>query len=231
MAETITLEELLTLAFEAKQTNLHVAMPGIVESYDHATQTADVIPQLNKALPDGQGNYIYSQLPKLISVPVSFQRCKQFTMTFPLVAGDSGTLLFSERSIAVWRTVGTPCNAGDVGMHTLDGAMFIPGISPDSMQSKTADSTNMIIGSETDGDSRIEIKPSGGINLGAGATSQVLTQTDFETFLYVWQNAAVGTVDGGALMRTNTIAALGSAGWAIGSTPHVLGSGTVKAKR
>jgi len=62
-------------------------------------------------------------------------------------------------------------------------------------------------------------------------SEEVITKTDFLTFLKSWQDAAVGGSDGGALMRTNTIAALTAAGWSVGASLAGLGSSRVKAVR
>ena len=176
--EEVTEAEMIQAFIDAALSSLHVSMPARVESYDADKQTATVTPQLNEARPDGAGNFIHEKLPKLQDVPVKFQRCKQFTMTFPLVAGDFGLLVFAERSIGAWRKAAAQGDPGDLGMHTLDGAVFVPGLYPDKYAAQTADGTNMVVGSDTDGDSRIEFKPSGGINLGAGASKGVARDSD-----------------------------------------------------
>jgi hypothetical protein len=66
---------------------------------------------------------------------------------------------------------------------------------------------------------------------GKSGADGVLTKKDFQTFLKAWQDAAVGTTDGGALMRTNTIGALTTAGWSVGAALAALGSTKVQAQR
>jgi hypothetical protein len=69
-------------------------------------------------------------------------------------------------------------------------------------------------------------------SLELGGDDNVLTRSDFATFLYAWQNAAVGTNDGGALMRANTLALLATApGWTPGSFVEHCGSNIIKAGR
>lgn len=171
--EDIPLDELLRLALQDRLIDLHVALPARVESYNATTQTVVVTPMINRYVPDGDGGYVSETLPQLADVPVKFPRCKQFTISFPLVKGDMGALVFCERNIGVWRATGAQSDSGDVGTHTLDGAYFDPGLMPDALASKTASGANMVIGSETDGNSRIEILPSGGVRLGAGATKGI----------------------------------------------------------
>lgn len=176
--EEITLAELLQLTLDARQTDLNVAMPAKVEAYDSSAQTVDVVPALNRSVPDGQGNFISQPLPKLSAVPVAFPRSNGFSVTFPISVGDTVLLVFCQRNIGIWRSNGNQGDPGDVGMHTLDGAVAIPGFFQDSQPSKVADGTNMVIGSESAKESRIEIKPSGGINLGAGASKGVSRNGD-----------------------------------------------------
>ncbi len=215
--EEITEAELIDAFIDARLTDLHVAMPCKVESYDRSSGTVDVVPALNRSLPDGAGNYVSRPRPKLTGVPVQFQRCQQFAVTFPIVAGDYGLLIFSERNIAVWRATGNQGDPGDIGMHTLDGAVFLPGLYPDSAPAQSADATNMVIGSDTDGASRIEFRPTGGGNLGAGATDPIVTKTDIDNIQAAISGAAVVAMDGGAAFKAAILAAwppsIGSSKW------------------
>jgi hypothetical protein len=154
-------------------------------------QTVSVTPMINRMVPDGDvpPNYVSEKLPKLADVPVKFQRCKQFTMTFPLVAGDYGLLVFCERNPGTWRSTGNQSDPGDLSTHGLGGAVFIPGLYPDSSAASSADTTNMIIGSDTDPNSRIEVKPTGGINLGAGAVDGVASGTKNDSNLQAFATA------------------------------------------
>jgi hypothetical protein len=68
---------------------------------------------------------------------------------------------------------------------------------------------------------------------GQSGADGVLTKKDLQSFLKAWSGAAVGTTDGGALMRTNTLAALAlvDTNFAPGATILALGSSVVNAKR
>lgn len=68
------------------------------------------------------------------------------------------------------------------------------------------------------------------ISIGSSADN-VMTKADFISFLQAWGAAAVGTTDGGALMRTNTLSALTGAGWTVAGTIGPMGSQTVKVQR
>lgn len=219
--EDVTLFELLQLAMDGRLAQLHVSLPARVVSYSATKQTVTVTPQLNRAVPDGGGGFVSESLPQLSDVPVIFPRCKQFAITFPLAVGDAGLLVFCERNPGAWRTTGQQCDPGDVGMHTLDGAVFYPGFFDDAAPAATADAVNMIIGSDTDGPSRIEIRPTGGGNLGKNASDGIVTSTDIANIKTAIAGAAVVANDGGAAFKTNLLAA-----W-----PGIVGSGQWKAVR
>lgn len=179
--EAVTLDELLDQHFDARALYLRVAMPARVVSYNAASATVTVAIPSTLMLPDGNGNYVAEELPNVQDVPVAWQRCGKFSITFPLVAGDGGLILCADVNLGAWRIAAgknEPIDPGDLGVHTIDGAVFLPGVTDDAHAPQHADASNMVVGSETDGPSRIEIKPSGGINLGAGATKGVIRTND-----------------------------------------------------
>lgn len=197
--EEVTLDELIDLGVSNRLIDLHTAFPAKVESYDKDQQTVDVVPQFNRSLPDGQGNFVTEKLPKLADVKVCFPRVGGFFLSLPIKAGDYVLIVCAQRNIGAWRSTGDQGDPGDLGMHTLDGAVAIPGIFPDSKSLQHADGTNMVLGSDADGNSRIEIKPSGGINLGAGASKGVARKDDNLTAsaaMAAWASIIEGFVNG-----------------------------------
>ncbi len=185
-AEEVTLAQAISAAITDRLIDLHVSMPAKVESYDASKQTVDVIPQLNRALPidpsDPATQWVTEALPKLSDVPVCFPRAGGFFVSFPIAAGDYVLLVFSERNLGAWRATATQGDPGDLGMHTLDGAVAIPGVFPDANALSNASGTNMVLGSDSTGDARIEITPTG-IKLGAGATDPVARANEVESHL------------------------------------------------
>ncbi len=175
--EEITLDELIQLGIAAHMAEVHVAMPAVVRSYDRAKGTVEVSLPVNPMVPDGSGNYVSDPLPVLGDVPIEWPRCGKFSITFPLEAGDTGMIVCCERNISAWRLTGQPSDCGDVGMHTLDGAVFRPGLAADKSPPTTADASNMVLGSTTDAKGRLVCKPAGG-QLGQGATSGIAREGD-----------------------------------------------------
>lgn len=168
--EEITDAELIRAFIEEAKIDLHTAMPCKVMSYDVGSQTVSVSPALYRAVPDGDGNYLTEPLPQLDDVPVGFMAGGGFAISLPVSAGDYGLLIFCERNIGSWRGTGNQGDPGDLGMHTLDGAVFLPCVRPDNAALSSADASNMVLGSDTNGNGRIVIKP-GEIDLGAAVNS------------------------------------------------------------
>lgn len=206
----------MNMAIRSKTTDLHVAMPAKVTSYDASAQTVDVIPCLNRHLPDGQGGFVSEALPKLADIPVCFPRGGGFFCSFPIAPGDYVLLVFAERNIAMWRSTGNQGDPGDVGTHTLDGAIAIPGVYPDANALSDASSTNLVLGK--DGGKSVQVTPGGEVILGSNtATDFLIKGTYYRGFEDIWL-AALSTGLG------NLASALSSAG---GQTDYSLAHGDI----
>lgn len=123
MKETIS--DVLKTFMEALQDDLHVSLPGVIESYDTATRTASVVPQMKKKFKAGQT----LALPVIHGVPVQFQASSEASISFPLSKGDEGWLVFSERSIDNWMSSGQAELPDDTRRFALEDAVFLPGAS------------------------------------------------------------------------------------------------------
>jgi hypothetical protein len=128
-----TLSELLRAATEAGQANLHTALPGRVESYDHTEQRASVKPLIKKAYRDGAEQ----SMPVIDRVPVVFPRSGGASLTFPVKPGDGVLLVFSERAMERWKSRGGEQTPGDPRKHDLTDAIAIPGLNPFSAGSES----------------------------------------------------------------------------------------------
>lgn len=128
MTITPSLAELLRQTADARLGDVHVALPGRVLSYNATTQTADVEPQVKRAIRADDGSKLLEDLPVIPSVPVAFLQAGSFFITFPLAAGTTGLLIFNERSIDTWRATGRSSDPGDQRPHGLSGAVFYPGL-------------------------------------------------------------------------------------------------------
>lgn len=232
MSDDVELEEVISSGMEHRLLDVHKAQPARVESYNASANTVTVTPMLYRQIPTDDGDYVAEALPQIPDVKVQFPRAGGFAITFPIQKGDFVLLVFCDMSLAAWRQNGQAGDPGDPERHGMSGAVAIPGVFPDKQNIASPSTSNMVMGRMDTPAAQVEITPTG-VNLGAGATDPVMTRSDFLQFLFSWNSAAAGTVDGGTLMRTNTLAALVTAGWPAPavSSPPGLGSTTVKAKR
>lgn len=137
--------ELLQLAVESRVFEVHTAMPGqVVAVHSDAKakrQYVDVKPCLRRcleadasgALPAGSTLAVFEEeeLPVLPRVPVGYPQGGGWFVSWPLAVGDFVTLVFAERSIDRWiatarKSRQQTISTGDVGTHTLDGAIALP---------------------------------------------------------------------------------------------------------
>lgn len=128
---TPTLEQVIRMAIEARLLDVHVSMPGIIESYDPGTQTATIQPSLKRKYEDG----VVVALPLINKVPVVFPRGDGWQITGPLKKGNPVTIVFSERSLEVWKKKGGVVDPADPRKFHISDAIAIPGgaAEPDKM--------------------------------------------------------------------------------------------------
>ena len=108
--------------------DIHTSMPAIVETYDAATQTADVTIAMNRTLATGD---VVDAL-KLPNVRVMFPSSSRFQNRWPLVAGDTVLLVFHERDIDGWRGTGEVSNPNTNRKFSLSDVVAIVGYFPDT---------------------------------------------------------------------------------------------------
>ena len=102
---------------------IHTALPGQIVSFDPATCTATVKPVMKYTKPDKST----IDFPELPGVPVVFPQGAGLgvSIAFPVAAGDTCLIVFSEQSIDYWRygqETGTDLR------FDLSNAMCIPGL-------------------------------------------------------------------------------------------------------
>jgi len=160
--------EVIADAIESALIDVHVSLPGKVESYDALTQTANVELQTKRMLPNESGSYSSESLPVLQNIPVQFPRTNGAMLTFPIAKGDFGLVVFSETSLDQWRSKGAETSPGDVGRHTLSGGVFQPGLMPLSQTILPTDdvSSDVVLGFI--GGAQLRAKPGGTVEAVAG---------------------------------------------------------------
>lgn len=113
--------DIIKNAINSSLNNVHTALPGVIISYDPSSNKATIQPALNK-------NYVtgVQSMPVLENVPIIFPSF----IKFPVVAGDYVLLIFCERSLDLWLSVGGQVTPTDPRKFDLSDAIAIPGLMP-----------------------------------------------------------------------------------------------------
>jgi len=146
-----TLTMLLTAAIQSRLLEFHVMLPATIESYDAATGTVNVKILLKKQQPLPDGTVDLKDFPPIEDVPVMWQRCGKAWITMPLAQGDTGMVIFADRSLSKWNQTdkGQVVDPQTLSMHNLDGAVFMPGLTPPKNALESPDTDNVVIHTET----------------------------------------------------------------------------------
>ena len=142
-----SLVDVITDGMDTRLQQVHVALPGRVESYDANTKLANIQPLLLQRLTAEDGSVTTERLPVINSVPVVFPRGGGgFFIEFPLQAGDNVLLVFCERSLDLWKTKGGEVDPIDSRFHTYQGAVCYPGLYDQTAPATNAPSGQLAIG-------------------------------------------------------------------------------------
>jgi hypothetical protein len=109
---------------EGRLKDLHTCLPGIIVSFDPATQTAAVQPAVKRIFTERGA----TNLPVCVDVPVAFPGGGDFFLTFPVKAGDECILLFSERAIDYWHANGGTQLPAEYRLHDLSDGIAQVGL-------------------------------------------------------------------------------------------------------
>lgn len=130
---------------EKWSTDLRVSMPGIVQSFDPATQTATIQPALTERIIDQLGNVSMVNLPLLLDVPVIMPRSGGFALTMPVAAGDECLVVFNDMCIDAWWSLGGVQNQAEKRRHDLSDAVAIMGLCSQPKRLPNYDNTKVCL--------------------------------------------------------------------------------------
>lgn len=115
------IEQVKRIAQNATE-EMHTALPGSITAYDPATGLATVQPRAKFKKPDGTT----MDFPVISGVPVHFPHSEKLAIAFPIKAGDSCMVIFSESSLDYWQY---EKETDTTLKFDLSNAMCIPGLS------------------------------------------------------------------------------------------------------
>lgn len=194
--------------------DLHTCMPGEVVAVRagdaDARQFVDVLPMLQRAVVNADGEPLDEPLPVVPMVPVGYVQGGGFFMSVPLRVGDVVLLVFAERSLDTWIEVAkpgsrTPVVPGDVSTHSLQGAIALPlGPAPRSRLLAGVDASDMVIGT-ADGKVLARFGADGSVSFAEGAGGYIALSNKVDAFITkidtVLRSWIVTPSDGGAALQ------------------------------
>lgn len=183
MALTYTQAEVLEASHKHFMDSFFTAMPGIVVSYDSATQTADVQPAVKTRYEDEEGNQIVEEEPIVPCVPVIFPGAGSASITWPVAKGDSVLLVVSSLPLDTWIALGGVVDPRAYWRNHLSDCVAIPGLRSFKGAIKPAPPSNALV----------VTAPSGGtVKLGSASASEaVAVQSALDIFCQALVSAAV----------------------------------------
>lgn len=119
------LSYLILSAIDGTATQWYFCLPGIVQKYDRDTRIAEVKPALNRKFQDGVIEH-----PSIPNVPVVMPSGGTARLRLPVAVGDTGMLLFAQRSLDIWLHKGGVVDPQDQRKFDLSDAIFVPGLAP-----------------------------------------------------------------------------------------------------
>jgi len=158
--ETPQPDQVMVNAIQALLYDLHTAMPGQVTKV-RGNSVIDVQPLLKRRYRDGS----LVVLPIIQNIPVMHQRGAGYSIKLPIAVGDTGLIVFTERSIDAWSVSGGIVDPADPRKHDLSDAIFLPGLYPNNNQ-VAGGATDMVL---TNGSNTITISKSGDMVLQNGS--------------------------------------------------------------
>lgn len=112
---------------EAINSNLRVAIPGIIQSFDPQEQTASVQPAIREVIYDQNGTPTHLALPELLDVPITMPHAGDYAITLPIQVGDECLVIFADMCIDAWWQSGDVQNQIELRRHDLSDAFAILG--------------------------------------------------------------------------------------------------------
>ncbi len=218
MGSTTSLAELVRLAMESRLLDVFTAAAGKVHTYNSATNRAEIELAIRRPIDNEEGDTGDDSIAILRNVRVAFFQSTGYSITMPLIKGDTGLVIFDALDHAQWMQSGETSDPDNLRLHGPGSATFIPCIAPDAKAIPEAIIDALVIKAPD-------------IHLGRGnpvdyvALAQ-LVRTELQTLLTAITSATTNPVpDGGAQFKAGILTALANENW-----PQSVASNKVKSE-
>lgn len=152
--------EMLNAALAAFRSELWTSAPGIVQSFDAATQTCSVQLSIRSLARQQAGAVESLALPLLVDCPVQFPAGGNCTLTFPVKSGDECLVVFAARSVDGWWQSGGVQEQAETRTHSLSDGFVLLGFRSQPRALSGVSTTTTQLRSD-DGDTYVDLDPAG----------------------------------------------------------------------
>lgn len=115
-------------ALDGRQAAIFTSGPGIIQSFDVDAMTCTVLMATQMQVSKQDGTWSWVTLPLLTDVPVCFPGGGDYTLTFPVAAGDEALIVIAHRCIDAWWQNGGVQPQAEFRMHDLSDGFAIVGV-------------------------------------------------------------------------------------------------------
>lgn len=139
---TPTLAGVVRLGLQGLAQDLRVCLPCRVVAV-HGAYRVDLQPLTQARYLAAEGP---TTLPILPGVPVSMPGGVNYQVKYPIDVGDVGLCIFADRSLDTFLAgAGQPTDPKDARTHDLTDAIYVPGLTYDTLASERADDTDDLV--------------------------------------------------------------------------------------
>ncbi len=124
--------EAIKTALDGALVDLHTSLPAEIVKYENGYATVQIL--LKKKINDK-----ILDVPPITNVPVLQMACNsgKTGIGYPIKKGDTGLLIFSERSLDIWKIQGGLTDPQNARKHNYSDGVFILGLYPKKIKIKT----------------------------------------------------------------------------------------------
>lgn len=113
---------------DARLEDVHISLPGRIESYDRERQAVVVQPLVKRMFKDPSGELRATSYPAITDVPVEFLGGGEYALTFPVARGMTCRLDFCSASLDKFLALGGEVDPEDPRRFTLSDAVCVLGL-------------------------------------------------------------------------------------------------------
>ncbi|MFX0205160.1 MAG: Gp138 family membrane-puncturing spike protein [Candidatus Hodarchaeota archaeon] len=135
MSDNLQFSDAVRYVFKSLISEIHTALPGKFEKYEHAKKKAEVKPLIKKVFVNDE----VLELPVITNVPVIFPGTSDALITYPIAKGDGCLIIFSERSLERYLSSAmVDTEPQDPRKFSLSDGIAIPGLFTFKQPGKTS---------------------------------------------------------------------------------------------